>query len=1038
MYPLPSAFIQWTTKFVDPAAGFALGWCYWFNYWIAVANELQGIVTVLSFWNTSVPKAAWLSIFWVVIALINIGAVTVFAEVEVVMAAIKFGWIFVVIVASIVISAGGAPNHEAIGFRYWNEAPFLNGFKGFLTVMPVCIFALSGSETTGLVAAELSNPRKAVPNAVKSIALRLAMFYLLGSSMITITVSPSDPNLFGSGAHATDASPFVVAFKNAGLEPLAHMMNVVIFLSVLSSGSINAYAGSRTLVGLAEINMAPSWMKRADKQGRPWSTLLPTLAIGGGLSYLNISNTGRSVNELPWRTKTWPWAAYWGLAWCIILTIVQFYLAVWPFQSETSVKYFFSTYVSVPIGIIIFIAAKTFYRGRRWVDSRNIDLDSDRRFYSEDPEEMRSARAVANFGPRVVGPKKLSRKIILDVNIPRACEKVKEPGAPISLRLQSMLLCGMARTYLRQCHYMLGDAERVQQLVRLHCTLIGGDLSSNATSPNAGKVRREQIVLSDDPGFVPSNRIPMLELDDDILFGSQFVSTPSTGRGNKSQSQMSPFPDLIDLDLNSHIVLDLSSSNCNFSPIPRQADASTFLPQTRKDVKSGLNMDQLRLANDIDDDFAGFEMNVDENGALIDDDIELPPLPRAEHLPVDPKMDEQQQNQQQGEDPIMFDGDIPIIDSDPFAPRQENGVEAMQTSEEAQSEERVAPAKKRRRVTMAFDKDTSVSIAIVKNWQTDYAEHNERLNGRKRRKVTIAEARDNAYHLVLGRGLFNVGDREGATGLGYPLGQFYAGNGLRDRVFGPPEPGSEAPETPSRRGRRRTSDEAFGEEAQERHVRPKNDDPPEQGRPSDEDYDLGHMFVDDSLEMGMEAAQAMSERMSSSMMPWNQTPSVGRGSSIGGPNPQQAGRQLSSLRGSSLPPFDQLPDLHQSDVGNFPNSQGIPSEQGEGLLDGVQDVSQNESHWSHSSRDVASTEFLQWVEGEALKTGQVREEDALENRRWVRFEDLVDPDTRGHIVAAQAFYHILALATKSAIRVEQESENMEPFGQIHIGVDVTA
>ncbi|KAI8215194.1 Amino-acid permease [Colletotrichum sp. SAR 10_76] len=322
MYPLPSAFVQWTNKFVDPAAGFALGWCYWFNYWIAVANELQGIVTVLSFWNTFVPKAAWISIFWVVIALINVGAVTVFAEVEVVMAAIKFGWIFVVIIASIVISAGGAPNHEAIGFRYWNEAPFLNGFRGFLTVMPVCIFALSGSETTGLVAAELSNPKKAVPKAVKSIALRLAMFYLMGSLMITITVSPSDSNLFGSGAHATDASPFVIAFRNAGLEPLAHMMNAVIFLSVLSSGSINAYAGSRTLVGLSEIGMAPS-----------------------------------------------------------------FYLAVWPFNGETSAKSFFSTYVSVPVGIIIYIAAKFFYGGRRWLDSRSVDLDSDRRFYFAEQED---------------------------------------------------------------------------------------------------------------------------------------------------------------------------------------------------------------------------------------------------------------------------------------------------------------------------------------------------------------------------------------------------------------------------------------------------------------------------------------------------------------------------------------------------------------------------------------------------------------------------------------------------------------------------
>lgn len=41
MYPLPSAFIQWTSIFVDPAAGFALGWAYWFSYWITIANELQ-------------------------------------------------------------------------------------------------------------------------------------------------------------------------------------------------------------------------------------------------------------------------------------------------------------------------------------------------------------------------------------------------------------------------------------------------------------------------------------------------------------------------------------------------------------------------------------------------------------------------------------------------------------------------------------------------------------------------------------------------------------------------------------------------------------------------------------------------------------------------------------------------------------------------------------------------------------------------------------------------------------------------------------
>jgi yeast amino acid transporter len=97
MYPLPSAFVQWTGKFVDPAAAFALGWSYWFNYVITIANELQAVNTVLGFWTDKVPIAAWITIFWVVIIAVNIFGVNVFGEVEVICSSIKFGWIFVVI-----------------------------------------------------------------------------------------------------------------------------------------------------------------------------------------------------------------------------------------------------------------------------------------------------------------------------------------------------------------------------------------------------------------------------------------------------------------------------------------------------------------------------------------------------------------------------------------------------------------------------------------------------------------------------------------------------------------------------------------------------------------------------------------------------------------------------------------------------------------------------------------------------------------------------------------------------------------------------
>ena len=62
LYPLPSAYVQWTSKFVGPAAAFALGWAYWFSAWITVANELQAVVTVLSFWTDALPTAAWIVI----------------------------------------------------------------------------------------------------------------------------------------------------------------------------------------------------------------------------------------------------------------------------------------------------------------------------------------------------------------------------------------------------------------------------------------------------------------------------------------------------------------------------------------------------------------------------------------------------------------------------------------------------------------------------------------------------------------------------------------------------------------------------------------------------------------------------------------------------------------------------------------------------------------------------------------------------------------------------------------------------------------
>jgi len=100
------------------------------------------------------------------------------------------------------------------------------------------------------------------------------------------------------------------------------------------------------------------------------------------------------MDDLPWKSWTYPWGAIWGLTWCIILLIVEFYLAVWPLGDKTSAKNFFANYVSVPAILVLYIGAKIYFGGRRWIDVRTIELDQGRRFYKMEDAEKSQGNVV--------------------------------------------------------------------------------------------------------------------------------------------------------------------------------------------------------------------------------------------------------------------------------------------------------------------------------------------------------------------------------------------------------------------------------------------------------------------------------------------------------------------------------------------------------------------------------------------------------------------------------------------------------------------
>ena len=85
-----------------------------------------------------------------------------------------------------------------------------------------------------------------------------------------------------------------------------------------------------------------------------------------------------------------------------------------------------------------------------------------------------------------------------------------------------------------------------------------------------------------------------------------------------------------------------------------------------------------------------------------------------------------------------------------------------------------------------------------------------------------------------------------------------------------------------------------------------------------------------------------------------------------------------------------------------------------------------ESQWMRATLDKESGNFLDFVkteiEGRQLAHGEADEEsdEPTGSPNAVLFEDLLPPTQHTKIVAAQALHHVLALATKALIDVQQD------------------
>ena len=130
----------------------------------------------------------------------------------------------------------------------------------------MAIFSFLGLEIVGATAGEATDPKTAVPRALKRTLGFLALFYLGGLALVVGIVPWEQIGL--------DKSPFVTVFEKVGIPAAGHIMNFVVLSAALSSALCNLYFTARMLFSLSRGGYAPAILGKLSKRGMPVAAVL--------------------------------------------------------------------------------------------------------------------------------------------------------------------------------------------------------------------------------------------------------------------------------------------------------------------------------------------------------------------------------------------------------------------------------------------------------------------------------------------------------------------------------------------------------------------------------------------------------------------------------------------------------------------------------------------------------------------------------------------------------------------------------------------
>ena len=270
VHPTAGSFGTYAEMYLNPWAGFVVRYTYWISQVIAIGGEAVAAGVYMTYWFPGIPVWSWSIGFTALLIYVNSLAVGSFGSVE-------YGFAFIKVAAIVLFIILGSASilgirHPAVGFQNLVGLPggFMpHGLGGVWMAVIVGVFSYNGIEVIAVTSGEAKDPRIAIPAALRTMLVRLFLFYVVALGII-VTIVPWT----STGAKVVSQSPFVRVFAHSGVAHAAGIMNFVVLSAALSSMNTNVYLCSRMLFSLSRGCYAPKVLGKLGKAGAPVPAIL--------------------------------------------------------------------------------------------------------------------------------------------------------------------------------------------------------------------------------------------------------------------------------------------------------------------------------------------------------------------------------------------------------------------------------------------------------------------------------------------------------------------------------------------------------------------------------------------------------------------------------------------------------------------------------------------------------------------------------------------------------------------------------------------